>query len=88
MDGTCSLPTTNIIDLSCDRSKFFLVSFLKKKNRSTREKTYKEVELLKETHQRIKLKQLKIIVYDDISVLHIQVNMIDLLQYLKKKKKS
>ena len=30
MDDTSSLPTTNIIKLSCDRSKFFLVFFLKK----------------------------------------------------------
>jgi len=61
MDGTSSLPTTNIINLSCDRSKFFLVFFFfkKKKNRSTREKTCKEVELLKETQQKIKLKKLK-----------------------------
>jgi len=57
MDDTSSLPTTNIINLSYDRSKFFLVFFFffKKKNRSTREKTCKEVELL----------ELKVIVYDD-----------------------
>ena len=79
MDDTSSLPTTNIINLSCDRSKFFLVFFfLKKKNRSTREKTCKKVELLKETQQRIKLKQLKIIVYDDhLGITH-SSNMIDL----------
>jgi hypothetical protein len=28
MDDTSSLPTTNIINLSCDRSKFFLVFFV------------------------------------------------------------
>jgi hypothetical protein len=77
MDDTSSLPTTNIIDLSCDRSKFFLVFFFKK-NRSTREKTYKEVELPKETHQRIKLKQLKIIIYDDHLCITHSGNMIDL----------
>ena len=42
---------------------------MKKKNRSTREKkkekTCKEVELPEQTQQRIKLKQLKVIVYDD-----------------------
>jgi hypothetical protein len=43
MDDTSSLPTTNIINLSYDRSKFFLVFFLvKKKNRSTRKKTCKK----------------------------------------------
>jgi hypothetical protein len=78
MDDTSSLPTTNIINLSCDRSKFFLVFFFLKKNRSTREKTCKKVELLKETQQRIKLKQLKIIVYDDrLGITH-SGNMIDL----------
>ena len=86
MDGTCSLPTTNIIDLSCDRSKFFLVSFFKKKNRSTREKTCKEVQLMKETQQRIKLKQLKIIVYDDHLCITHSGNMIDQVTILKKKK--
>jgi hypothetical protein len=67
MDDTSSLTTKNIINLSYDRSKFLLVFFffLKKKNRSTREKTCKEVELLEWTQQRIKLKQLKVIVYDD-----------------------
>jgi len=80
MDDTSSLPTTNIIDLSCDRSKFFLVFlvFFFKKNRSTREKTYKEVELPKETHQRIKLKQLKIIIYDDHLCITHSCNIIDL----------
>ena len=34
-DDTSSLPPTNIINLSYDRSKFFLVFFLYKKNRST-----------------------------------------------------
>ena len=65
MDDTSSLPTTNIINLSYDRSKFFLVFFfLKKKNRSSREKTCKEVESMERTQQRIKLKQLKVIVYE------------------------
>jgi len=31
MDDTSSLPTTNIINLSHNRSKFFLVFFFKKK---------------------------------------------------------
>jgi hypothetical protein len=34
MDDTSSLPTTNIINLSCDRSKFFLVFFFKKKKKT------------------------------------------------------
>jgi hypothetical protein len=69
MDDTNSLPTTNTINLSYDRSTIFLVFFYEKKNRSTREKkkekTCKEVELPEQTQQRIKLKQLKVIVYDD-----------------------
>jgi len=66
MDDTSSLPTTNIINLSYDRSMFFLVffSFFLKKNRSWREKTCKEVELMERAQQRIKLKQLKVIVYE------------------------
>jgi hypothetical protein len=70
MDDTSSLPVTYIINLTYDRSKFFLVFFFfLKKKRSTREKTCKEVELLERTQQRrenrIKLKQLKVTVYDD-----------------------
>jgi len=66
MDDTSSLPTTNIINLSYDRPMFFLVFFFFfiKKNRSSREKTCKEVELMERTQQRIKLKQLKVIVYE------------------------
>jgi len=80
MDDTSSLPTTNIINLSCDRSKFFLVFFFLKKKQinKRREKTRKKVELLKETQQRIKLKQLKIKVYDDhLGITH-SGNIIDL----------
>jgi hypothetical protein len=33
MDDTSSLPTTNIINLSYDRSKFLLVFFFKKKKK-------------------------------------------------------
>jgi hypothetical protein len=70
MDDTNSLPTTNIINLSYDRSMIFLVFFIKKKKtdqqgkKKKKEKTCK-VELPERTQQRIKLKQLKVIVYDD-----------------------
>ena len=39
MDDTSSLPTTNIINLSCDWSKFFLVFFvfLKRKKQINKE---------------------------------------------------
>ena len=43
---------------------FFLVFFFFKKNRLSREKTCKEVELMERTQQRIKLKQLKVILYE------------------------
>jgi hypothetical protein len=38
MDDTSSLPTTNIINLSYDRSKFFLVFFLVKKKKQINKK--------------------------------------------------
>jgi len=78
MDDTSSLPTTNIINLSCDRSKFFLVFFFKKKKQINKRKDLQKSRITERNSTKNKLKQLKIIVYDDhLGITH-SGNMIDL----------
>jgi hypothetical protein len=52
MDDTSSLPTTNIINLSYDRSKFFLV-FFKKKKKQINKRTMFFMMIISVSHTRV-----------------------------------